>query len=549
MHLARQGLPPDLAKNLAKEIVEGSDFTQSEWYPQIFNLFEELGIELKDFRTMPMHLVSLGIEKNLITKTPMLCNRKDTDQNAFWKSLTISMQSSQKAINSISIDWCMSMSFSGKDKNHIGTAGWQSDHYLAFTRLSLFQFAPIDEEVQKQRADSPLKNLQVLLAFRHIRVLWFYLVSRLLSDIRVSSDSIDNYVKLCLSSCRRFDQVAKNELKMANTSCDDADQSEDAKPKKKRKTTNAKPTKKRKTTNTDSSCDDADQSEDAKHQKKRKTTNAKPTEKRKTTNTDPSKKTKSKKKAKPKKKGEANTDESKKKTKPKKKGEAKTDPFFVSTSNYPSLLNFADMIDYCGDMRGLWESIHESYIQEVKKEVNGMRHTVKFLATVLRKIISTAVFSLLNADNPHNNFDSYDRTIDLKIYKYTKYQRPENLLNDDVVVGLIDDNEQLHICVDLGKKGIELHELAFNDSRGNWCYNLWYSEVSVCEGTKIVCNRKELNKTCSDFFILLRRKFHNKDYDLYTIITKSWRIRDNEGMLQLPVPRKEVLSYAGYDQK
>ena len=40
MHLARQGLPPDLAKNLAKEIVEGSDFTQSEWYPQIFNLFE-----------------------------------------------------------------------------------------------------------------------------------------------------------------------------------------------------------------------------------------------------------------------------------------------------------------------------------------------------------------------------------------------------------------------------------------------------------------------------------------------------------------------------
>jgi hypothetical protein len=36
------------------------------------------------------------------------------------------------------------MSFSGEKQNDIGHASWQSDHCLAFTRISLFQFADID---------------------------------------------------------------------------------------------------------------------------------------------------------------------------------------------------------------------------------------------------------------------------------------------------------------------------------------------------------------------------------------------------------------------
>ena len=77
-------------------------------------------MEIKKFQTMPMHLLFLGLEKSLLLKTPIIVNRTVKVQNEFWKGLTGSMQLTQRAVNSISVSWCMSMAFSGKE-NAIGT--------------------------------------------------------------------------------------------------------------------------------------------------------------------------------------------------------------------------------------------------------------------------------------------------------------------------------------------------------------------------------------------------------------------------------------------
>ena len=74
------------------------------------------------------------------------------------------------------------------------------------------------------------------------------------------------------------------------------------------------------------------------------------------------------------------------------------------------------MIEHTGELRDAWEGLHESYIQEVKRELTGMRHTVEFLMTTLRKLLCTSVFSILNDDNPYSNHDKYTRTYDLRIY-------------------------------------------------------------------------------------------------------------------------------------
>ena len=98
------------------------------------------------------------------------------------------------------------MAFSGKE-NNIGTAGWQSLHYVAFTRLSLYHFAPMDGDL-----DSPDEKFEVCRQFKRVRVVWFCLVSHLLTEDDIPSMRIDHYVKLFLSACRRFWLTSHDEL-------------------------------------------------------------------------------------------------------------------------------------------------------------------------------------------------------------------------------------------------------------------------------------------------------------------------------------------------
>ena len=93
---------------------------------------------------MPMHMCFLGIEKSLISLTSTLANRRDCQQNAAWRKLINAMQKSHETINLVYLVWCLAMKFSDTEKKTIGTANWQSDHYLAFTRVSLFHFSALD---------------------------------------------------------------------------------------------------------------------------------------------------------------------------------------------------------------------------------------------------------------------------------------------------------------------------------------------------------------------------------------------------------------------
>jgi hypothetical protein len=68
------------------------------------------------------------------------------------------------------------MSFSGEKQNDIGYASWQSDHCLAFTMISLFQFADIDGMFG---AMCPTQLNRVIACFKCMQVVWFCLVSNL----------------------------------------------------------------------------------------------------------------------------------------------------------------------------------------------------------------------------------------------------------------------------------------------------------------------------------------------------------------------------------
>lgn len=417
------GIAPDTAKALGADIAGGVQAIESDHYPMILKHHKDSGLELKHFPPMPMHMMALGIEKSLISKTKSMVNRTKGDQNTYWKSITKSMRFSQKEIDKNSVEWCKTSSFSGKDEDNIGTAGWQSKHYVSFTRASLYHFGPIDGLLVV-----PDTKKEVVKQFIRVRVVWFCLVSHILGKDSVPSSRIDHYVKLFLSSCRRFWQSAKIEL----------------------------------------TGDEFEDDEKVSGSKKRK--------------------------------NDQNNTEPPKTPKKKKKGKG---PFFVAGANYLSMLNTAGTIAYSGDIGGSWEAIHESYIQLPKRELDTFRHTVEFLATTLKKVLGTSVFHNINEGNPHSCGKNYARTFDLRIYADNEFilGNPQKIVEvNHAVSGMIDGDGVYYVCIGIGTRGISMHPIVFDDSKGKWLFNLWYSKISFGTETKMAKDRQELMNMCQDFF-------------------------------------------------
>lgn len=162
---------------------------------------------MKQFPSILMHMMVLGIEKLLISKTKMLVNRRNTAENQIWHELTDSMNTTLAAVEEASLDWCMPMTFSNNNEQTMGTSKWQSDHLLSFTRLSLwFHFGHLDKDT------GLLAGKKIFAAFKRVRVVWFCLMSSILADEDVDAARIDDLVKLFLSSCRNWWTAATDKL-------------------------------------------------------------------------------------------------------------------------------------------------------------------------------------------------------------------------------------------------------------------------------------------------------------------------------------------------
>ena len=98
---------------------------------------------------------------NPVALISVLANRTDRKQNSAWYKIIIKMQGSQETINSVYLVWCLTMKFTDIEKKNLGTANWQSDHYKAFTRVSLFHFSSLDNGDITNYLDK-----QLILSFR-----------------------------------------------------------------------------------------------------------------------------------------------------------------------------------------------------------------------------------------------------------------------------------------------------------------------------------------------------------------------------------------------
>ena len=178
---------------------------------------------MQNFGSALMHMTTLGVEKSLISKTKILVDRKKgLADRKLWEDLTNSMNDTLKAVDQTSLDWCMTMSFSGKDPQALGTSNWQSDHYLAYTRLSLFHFGRLDGEIS-----IPEGKKALFAAFKRVRLVWFCLMSSILADNCADSSRVDDLVKLFLQSCREMWKLSMVKLTGDEFEEDEATDSKD----------------------------------------------------------------------------------------------------------------------------------------------------------------------------------------------------------------------------------------------------------------------------------------------------------------------------------
>ena len=208
-----------------------------------------------------------------------------------------------------------------------------------------------------------------------------------------------------------------------------------------------------------------------------------------------------------------------------------------------SLTNIANTIRYHGPMNDFNEGVDESYIQAIKGELENMRHTVKFLCTVLRKVLQTAIFSAINEGNPMSKRAEYARTCNFKVYMgvYTGSKQIHSMHNyferDIAMAGIIDREGKLWLCWQATRqKEISLYPVVFKDAEGKGCYNLWYAPASLGVSSRQLKERHELSQKASDFFLMLRHRDFGSGW---TVICKSWRVRDGEGKLRLPIPDQQ----------
>jgi hypothetical protein len=81
--------------------------------------------------------------------------------------------------------------------------------------------------------------------------------------------------------------------------------------------------------------------------------------------------------------------------------------------------------------------------------------------------------------------------------------------------------------------------------------NLWYSKVRLSRGSIKFSDRGEMLDFAIDHFILLKQA-SDDDEDiegLATVICHSWRVRMEDGRLELPMPRREYLYYVSSTEK
>ena len=560
-HFQRCGVAPTIGlalvnKALTKEDIMVTKEDIMEVIPDIIR--DHNNTNLKLFKQLPMHQISLGCEKKLISMTSSFfvgrCTR-EAERGALARAYCKAQKSLVK-VSQLKLAWCKAVKF--RDER-MSTSKWESENYVACTRTSLVIFSAFDVEREH------IGQSEIVDRIREMRVLWFCLVSHLFAEEKVAPDIVDDYVKLFLSSCVSLHLLTRREAGSTRRSITTRNREEDevfkeANAFKAKLNAHQDLTKK--------NLADYNESElKTIYDVHWKQSDHSSLNLSKNPNKDAIKlgvNTFERFERKPlsiedhlieygyeqgivtkvltdnaEQLGLKGDDEQ-----PSHGRSVKYNSFFEEGQNFFSLLNLKDVIEECGSFRALWEGgvEGEKFIQFIKSAFGGaFRHNDEYMMITLKKLLRDFIFDKINEDNPYSKRESNNRTL-----HYTTYDESFSLDTCEGPVSGVIIRNKLFICFDTMSDSrtesiVTLKEVVFREDGGSWYYNLWYQSI---EGLEDACTMslRNVSNQASDFFMLFPLYEDCGKSKSFTLICKSWRIRDDLGKLRLPTPNISILT-------
>ena len=140
----------------------------------------------------PMHLLFQGITKTIIEES-----KEYLKHHKIWSQFGRHSNELMDDVSSVHIDFCKVESFNGGTE--YTTGGWIAETYIGFARLSSVLFSYVSETLPPSTL--ALNEFQCMVQSLSC------LISRLMTSVFVTSDEINNYVKMFLSCCRIYHNV------------------------------------------------------------------------------------------------------------------------------------------------------------------------------------------------------------------------------------------------------------------------------------------------------------------------------------------------------
>ena len=117
------------------------------------------------------------------------------------------------------------------------------------------------------------------------------------------------------------------------------------------------------------------------------------------------------------------------------------EPMWWSKSNFISLLNLPDQINFFGPLRFYWDGSRERFIQSVKPWLQHMRQSDSYLVCKLESIHKDIALNYLMTNEERQKV-KYTRFLNVRIYKDFLSLQGKFESNEPISVGLRNDNSQ-----------------------------------------------------------------------------------------------------------
>ena len=222
--------------------------------------------------------------------------------------------------------------------------------------------------------------------------------------------------------------------------------------------------------------------------------------------------------------------------------------FWFQRSNFLCLLNLPKQIERFGSVRKYWEGSRERYIQYIKPLMKSTRETASYLKIQLEKLNKSQLLdSLYKEVNVEDDMSRYSRFKPIVVYD--NFEHLESIVRNGGPLSLLKEsqfNTDVVYAVVKGNDSITLHEVMFNDRKGQYIDFFFYASIAINGNVHgLYRSMKDINYDVMRPCLGIARDIteYNCLFKYYACFSNDWVYRKKGGKFVLPSLNSTIEQY------